>query len=85
MLVLVLVNNRYLTNNMDCTKNLDTSIALACNHCGILCIELHILFHPPSCQISLHCLAQLIIEMGSCCLHNLYRVLLVCLLLCAVY
>ena len=34
---------------MDCTKILDKSIALACNHCGILCIELHILY-PPSCQ-----------------------------------
>ena len=33
----------HLTNNMDYTKNLDTSIALACNHCGILCIELQ--FH----------------------------------------
>jgi len=39
----------HLTNSMNCTKNLDTSIALACNHCGILCIELHILY-PPSCQ-----------------------------------
>ena len=65
-------------------KNLDTSIALACNHCGILCIELHIYFTHPPAKISLHCLAQLIIEMGSCCLHNLSRVLLVCLLLCAV-
>ena len=39
----------HLTNHMDCTKNLDASIALACNHCGILCIELHIIY-PSSCQ-----------------------------------
>ncbi len=41
-------------------------------------------FTNPAAKISLHFLAQLIIEIGSCCLHNLSRVLLVCLLLCAV-
>jgi len=54
MLVLVSINNRSssVTNIMDFTKYLDTSIALAFNHCGILCngIELHILFHTPCCQ-----------------------------------
>ena len=56
---------------MDCTKYVDTIIVLACNHCGILCIEITFYFTYPPAKISLHCLAQLILEMGSCCLHSL--------------
>jgi len=69
---------------MDCMKNLDTPLHLLATTVAYYALNFTFYFTHPPAKISLHCLGQLIIEMGSCCLHNLSRVLLVCLLLCTV-